>query len=98
MTFVDYYKILNVDKSATTKDIRDAYRKLARKFHPDLNLNDKDAKAKFQQINEANEVLLIHWMKLKKKWLSNLPIQKPFPAIHFLPIFIRKPTKSLEKI
>lgn len=57
MTFVDYYKILGVDKSATSADIKDAYRKLARKFHPDLNPNDKDAKAKFQQINEANEVL-----------------------------------------
>jgi len=57
MTFVDYYKILGIDKSATPKDIKNAYRKLARKFHPDLNPNDKDAKAKFQQINEANEVL-----------------------------------------
>lgn len=57
MAFVDYYKILGIDKSATTKDVKNAYRKLARKFHPDLNPNDKDAKAKFQQINEANEVL-----------------------------------------
>jgi len=57
MTFVDYYKILGLDKSATSKDIKSAYRKLARKLHPDLNPNDKDAKQKFQQINEANEVL-----------------------------------------
>jgi len=57
MTFVDYYKILGIDKSATTKDIKNAYRKLARKHHPDLNPNDKDAKKNFQQINEANEVL-----------------------------------------
>jgi curved DNA-binding protein len=57
MTFVDYYQILGIDKSATPADIKNAYRKLARKFHPDLNPNDKDAKAKFQQINEANEVL-----------------------------------------
>ncbi len=57
MTFVDYYKILGIDKSATPKDIKDAYRKLARKYHPDLNPNDKDAKKNFQQINEANEVL-----------------------------------------
>jgi curved DNA-binding protein len=57
MTFVDYYKILGIDKTATPKDIKSAYRKLARKFHPDLNPNDKDAKKNFQQINEANEVL-----------------------------------------
>jgi curved DNA-binding protein len=57
MTFVDYYKILGIDKKATPKDIKNAYRKLARKFHPDLNPKDKDAKRNFQQINEANEVL-----------------------------------------
>ena len=53
----DYYKILGLDKTALAKDIKSAYRKLARKYHPDLNPNDKDAKKKFQQINEANEVL-----------------------------------------
>ena len=57
MDYVDYYKLLGIDKTATPKDIKSAYRKLARKFHPDLNPNDKDAKRKFQQINEANEVL-----------------------------------------
>ena len=55
--FVDYYKILGIDKSASLKDIKSSYRKLARKYHPDLNPNDKDAKKKFQEINEANEVL-----------------------------------------
>jgi curved DNA-binding protein len=57
MNFPDYYKILGIDKKATPKEIKNAYRKLARKFHPDLNPNDKDAKKNFQQINEANEVL-----------------------------------------
>lgn len=57
MDYVDYYKILGVDKSASTEDIKKAYRKLARKHHPDLNPNDKEAHRKFQQINEANEVL-----------------------------------------
>ena len=57
MTFVDYYKILGLDKSATAKDIKNAYRKLARKYHPDLNPNNADAKANFQKINEANAVL-----------------------------------------
>src|SRR5215212_1681338 len=57
MEYIDYYKILGLNKDATTDDIRKAYRKLARKYHPDLNPNDKEANKKFQQINEANEVL-----------------------------------------
>jgi curved DNA-binding protein len=57
MTYVDYYKVLGISKTATPGDIKNAYRKLARKYHPDLNPNDKDAKKNFQQINEANEVL-----------------------------------------
>ncbi|MEJ0101323.1 MAG: J domain-containing protein [Bacteroidota bacterium] len=57
MEFIDYYKILGVKKDASDEDIKKAYRKLARKLHPDLNPNDKEAHQKFQQINEANEVL-----------------------------------------
>ena len=57
MDFVDYYKTLDLDKNATEEEIKKAYRKLARKYHPDLNPNDKEANRKFQQINEANEVL-----------------------------------------
>ncbi|MVZ63344.1 DnaJ C-terminal domain-containing protein [Sphingobacterium humi] len=57
MAFLDYYKVLGLDKSASQDDIKKAYRKLARKFHPDLNPNDEEAKKKFQEINEANEVL-----------------------------------------
>jgi curved DNA-binding protein len=57
MIFVDYYNILGVNKAASAKEIKNAYRKLARKYHPDLHPNDKDAKQNFQQVNEANEVL-----------------------------------------
>jgi len=57
MAYIDYYKILGVDKTATQEDIKKAYRKLARKLHPDLNPNDKEAERKFKEINEANEVL-----------------------------------------
>ena len=57
MAFIDYYKILGLNKKATEEEIKKAYRKLARKHHPDLNPNDKGANLQFQQINEANEVL-----------------------------------------
>lgn len=57
MAFVDYYKVLGITKSATAKEIKAAYRKLARKFHPDVNPDDKDAETKFKEVNEANEVL-----------------------------------------
>ena len=57
MEFIDYYKVLGIEKNATQEDIKNAYRKLARKHHPDLNPNDKEAHKKFQQVNEANEVL-----------------------------------------
>lgn len=57
MAFIDYYKVLGVDKHASEADIKKAYRKLARKYHPDLNPNDKVAEGKFKEINEANEVL-----------------------------------------
>jgi curved DNA-binding protein len=57
MEFIDYYKILEIPSTASDSDIKKAYRKLARKFHPDLNPNDENAKKKFQQVNEANEVL-----------------------------------------
>lgn len=57
MEVIDYYSILGVNKNASADDIKKAYRKLARKYHPDVNPNDSEAHSKFQQINEANEVL-----------------------------------------
>ncbi|OBX23863.1 MULTISPECIES: DnaJ C-terminal domain-containing protein [Bizionia] len=57
MPFIDYYKVLGVPKNANEQAIKKAYRKLARKYHPDLNPGDQEAEKKFKEINEANEVL-----------------------------------------
>jgi curved DNA-binding protein len=57
MDYIDYYAILGIPKTASTDEIKKAYRKLARQYHPDLNPDNKEAHKKFQQINEANEVL-----------------------------------------
>ena len=57
MEYKDYYSILGVDKSATQNDIKKAYRKLAKKYHPDVNKDNKEAEKKFKEINEAYEVL-----------------------------------------
>src|SRR5713226_8869783 len=57
MDFKDYYSTLGVAKTATEKEIKQAYRKLARKHHPDVNPGDKGAESRFKEINEAYEVL-----------------------------------------
>ena len=57
MSFIDYYKVLGVERNATQADIRKAFRRLAKQYHPDTNKNDPQAQERFQEINEANEVL-----------------------------------------
>ncbi len=57
MEYKDYYKILGIPKNASEKEIKAAYRKLARQLHPDLNPNDKGAQERFKEVNEAHEVL-----------------------------------------
>tara|TARA_R110002124_G_scaffold209664_4_gene376208 strand:- start:337 stop:1233 length:897 start_codon:yes stop_codon:yes gene_type:complete len=57
MDYIDYYKVLGLTKNATEADIKKAFRKLARKYHPDVNPDDKAAETKFKEVNEANEVL-----------------------------------------
>ena len=65
MAFIDYYKVLGVEKNATQEDIRKAYRRQAKRYHPDINKDDPQAKERFQEINEANEVLGNHEKRKK---------------------------------
>ena len=80
--FKDYYETLGVDRNATPDEIRKAYRKLARKYHPDLNPNNKEAEAKLKEINEAHEVLS-HPENRKKydalgaNWRAGQPFEPP---------------------
>ena len=71
MDYKDYYKVLGVDKNATPDDIKRAYRKLAKRYHPDKNSGDKQAEEKFKEINEANEVLSDSEKKARYDQISN---------------------------
>jgi curved DNA-binding protein len=78
LEFKDYYKILGVPRTATEKEIKAAYRKLARKHHPDLNKGEKKAEARFKEVNEANEVLSDpekrkRYDELGPDWQSHIP-------------------------
>ena len=71
MEYKDYYKVLGVEKNASTEDIKKAYRKLAMKYHPDKNPGNKQAEEKFKEINEANEVLSDPEKRARYDQLSN---------------------------
>jgi len=88
--YKDYYKLLGVSKSSSKDDIAKAFKKLARQFHPDLNPNNKDAEAKFKEINEAYEVLKDDekrklYDQLGPNWQHGQNFQRPpgFENAHF---------------
>ena len=97
MEYKDYYNILGVDKKASQKDIKAAYRRLARQYHPDVNPGDKASEERFKEINEAYEVLNDTEKRQKyEQWCGNKPCNytsspgpihyaASFPSIVMLP-------------
>lgn len=88
--YKDYYKILGIDKTTSTSEISKAYKKLAKKYHPDLNQGDKKAEEKFKEVNEAHEVLKDPekrkmYDQLGPNWQHGQNFQRPpgFENMHF---------------
>src|SRR5262245_6354060 len=80
--FRDYYEVLGVPRTATQEDIKKAYRRLARKHHPDVNPGDKGAEDRFKELNEANEVLSDpekrqRYDQLGANWKSGADVRPP---------------------
>src|SRR5215831_10178814 len=73
MDFKDYYSTLGVSKTATDKELKQAFRKLARKYHPDVNPGDKTAEAKFKEVNEAYDVLGANWRMYEQQAAAGGP-------------------------
>ena len=82
MDFKDYYSTLGVAKTATEKEIKQAFRKLARKTHPDVNPGDKSAESRFKEINEAYEVLGDPTKRRLSKYTPPLPAGSNFEILH----------------
>ena len=92
----DYYKVLGIDKSADTNDIKKAYRTLAKEYHPDRNPNNEEAEARFKEVSEAYEVLSDTDRKAKYDKFGHTDSQGGFEdmGVHFHEFFNRTPNQQ----